>query len=235
MIHPAFYGTLENLINPFHKRISIIQPFQGGKRSSFFKHYLIMRKAFSVIISSIISITLFSQQRIYEYKDIADREVGKYFDKTSRKITWALQSLMDEDSARSFFGNTFMPVDQEMSFISITFLYSVFSKEINDWYSCPITILKNKKVDTVNYPLKDIPACIIKDAGCNFLQRNDAVKIAVNNGLTVTTGKTETFFWVDSRLNKSYWFVGIHLQKFTDAGSPGIYKQIDAMTGELVK
>ncbi len=177
----------------------------------------------------------FGQQRLIEYKIIAEKEVQKHFGFPLMITKCTVESKRDIDSTEALFtGNYIIEEKDEESFLNVTLEYSVFSDEINDWYSILITIDSNKIIDYKKTNFAVIPPCILRNKGCNFIKSDSAIKIAIKDSIQYPNN-FKTFFWTEEKTAKCFWTVKGYSGTKSCTGSRNQYRIIDALTGEFVK
>jgi len=195
-----------------------------------------MRKI-NFLIGCMLYLPLFSfgQQRLIDYRSIAEKEIQKHFEFPLLKTKCIVESKINIDRTESLFtGNYIIEEKDEESFLSIMLEYSVFSDEIDDWYSILITIDSNKIIDYNKTDFGKIPTCILKNKGCNFIKRDSALKIAIKDSI-LYPNNLKTFFWVDEKTSKCFWTVRGTSGTKSKRGSKNQIRRIDALTGEIIK
>jgi hypothetical protein len=177
----------------------------------------------------------FGQQRLIDYQIIAEKEIQQHFEFSLIKTKCIVESKINIDSTESLFtGNYIIEEKDEESFLNVTLEYSVFSDEINDWYSILITIDSNKIIDYKKTDFGEIPTCILKNQGCNFIKRDSAIKIAIKDSI-LYPNNLKTFFWVDEKTTKCFWTVRGSSGTKSKTASKNQIRRIDALTGEIIK
>ena len=194
-----------------------------------------MKKYFTFTILLLIGVISFGQQRLIDYKNIVEKEIQKHFEFPLTKTKCTVDSKIDIDSVEALFTNNYIVEENDKeSFISITLEYSVFSDEINDWFSIFMTIDSNKVIDYNKTDFSIIPSCISKNRGCKFIKSDSAISIGIKDSI-LYPNNLKTYFWVDEKLGKCFWTVKGLPKTKSKKVSKKQYRKIDALTGEIVK
>jgi hypothetical protein len=195
-----------------------------------------MRKKYLLIgYMLFLPILFYGQQRLIEYKIIAEKEIQKHFEFPLIKTKCTVESKIDIDSTESLFtGNYIIKEEDEESFLNITLEYSIFSDQINDWYSTLITIDSNKTIDYKKTDFSLIPPCIRRNQECSFIKRDSAIKIAIKDSI-LYPNNLKAFFGVDKKTAKCFWTINGYPSIKSKRGSKNQYRKIDALTGEIIK
>jgi hypothetical protein len=194
-----------------------------------------MKKIYIIIYLCIISQASIGQQRLIEYKKIAEREIQKHFEFPLSKTKCIVDSKIDIDGIEALFTKNYLIEENDTeSFIKITLEYSIFITEINDWFPIYLTIDSNKVIDYKKTDFSLIPTCILKNKGCNFIKRDIAVLIAKKDSILYPKN-IETFFWFDKKLGKCFWTVKGYPLKKSKTISKNQFRKIDALTGKIIK
>jgi hypothetical protein len=182
-----------------------------------------------------LPLLFFGQQRLIQYKIIAEKEIQRHFEFPLIKTKCTVESKTNIDSTESLFtGNYTIEEKDEESFLNITLEYSVFSDEIDDWYPILITINNNKIIDFKKTNFGVIPPCILRNQGCNYIKRDSAIKIAIKDSI-LYPDNLNTSFWVDEKTLKCFWSVIGYSDTHSKTGSESQYRRIDALTGKIIK
>ena len=194
-----------------------------------------MLKIFILLGQLFTPLVFFGQQRLIEYKIIAEKEIQKHFEFPLKRTKCIVDSKINIDSSESLFTSNYIIGEKdEESFLSITLQYSVYSDEINDWYPIFITIDSNKVIDYTKTDFSGIPPCISKNHGCNFIKRDSAIKIAVKDSIRYPNN-LKTIFWVDQTSGKYFWTVRGYPETESKRSSKNQSRKIDALTGKIIE
>jgi hypothetical protein len=194
-----------------------------------------MQKFYTLTALLIIGVTSFGQQRLIEYKTIVETEVQKHFEFPLTRSKCTVDSKIDVDSVEALFTNDYVVEENDKeSFNNITLKYSVFSDEINDWFSILITINNNKVIDYTKTDFSIIPSCISKNRGCKFIKSDSAISIAIKDSI-LYPNNLKTYFWVDEKTGKCFWTVRGNPKVKSSRASKNQNRTIDALTGEIIR
>jgi hypothetical protein len=194
-----------------------------------------MNRIYLLISLWSISSASFAQQKLIEYKKVVETELKKHFNFPLIKTRCTVESKIDVDGRESIFTNDYLIEENDTeSFISITLEYSIFSTEINDWFPIVMTIDSNKVIDYSKTNFSVIPSCILKNQGCNFIKKDSAITIAIQDSIQYPNN-LKTFFWVDEKTARCFWNIKGNSGTNSKTGSKNQYRQIDALTGEIIK
>jgi hypothetical protein len=196
----------------------------------------------TLILFVFFTLTCYSQDKVSSYKKQADKAVLNYFDKSlPQKIRCTDVVLYGLDSNIIYFGDYEQAKNERKKLSSVEFYYSFYSTSLKYTFKFQITVDRKKKVISDSSDFDQIPNCISKAFNCNFIKKDSAIKIAINDSISYPDN-------LDVRLYKHYkndnyfWFVTgsptikktTTRRTSTKIGSPRHERIINAVTGELI-
>jgi hypothetical protein len=200
-----------------------------------------MRQTLLIIVFLANTFCSLAQDRVIDYKVIADKEIPKYFDSSLiNLITCQEVTFFDIHNSETWSPNIENVKFQKVKMKEISFTYSYFSKSLNDTFSFWVSVLKQKNGKITITGLEYVPICILKDDNCKFIKKDSAINIAIKDSILYPENLTSSFA---KRYNKKdyYWEIEGNpieiystVNRRTSRKSSRSRKYINATTGQLV-
>jgi hypothetical protein len=184
------------------------------------------------------------QQRIFDYKQVADETLKNYFDKSLiKQMKYEVASFIAADSTEVIYTRHFVPgKNDKENFLSITFKYSYFAKAINYWFDFDIAVSKDKKQFSNLQTIEEIPFCLRYNEECNYIKKDSAVKIAIADSILYPANLAIAFV-KPIKKKDYYWFITGRPRVVVKTNgrrttarkiSPNQRKIINAVTGRII-
>ena len=201
-----------------------------------------MKNILLILIFSVKTLCVLSQDIIDNYKSTADREIFRSFDSSLVGLISCKEvSYIAKYDVETWSPNYDKVKLEKVKPQSISFTYSFFSKPISDTFSFVVSVIKKPNKQMTVSGFKSIPDCIKKNAGCNFITRESAIKIALEDSILYSDNLFVTF---QKRYNRNdyFWIIigrPIEVSSNLHRRSATIYptrsrKYINALTGQLI-
>jgi hypothetical protein len=201
-----------------------------------------MKNILLIIIFSLNTLCVLSQDVINNYKSAADKEIFLSFDSSLGELIRCKEvSYAGKYDVETWSPNYNKVKLEKVKPQSISFTYSFFSKPINNTFSFVVSVTKKTNKQMVVSGLKSIPDCIKKNTGCNFITRESAIKIALEDSILYSDNLFATF---QKRYNRNdyFWIIigrpievssRLHRRSATKFPTRS-WKYINALTGQLI-
>lgn len=202
-----------------------------------------MHKTFSIFLLTFVVTSVYSQDKLSTYKTVIDKSISEYFNPSLiNKIELSRISFVMQEKRRLLISNYDAFKDDTIKFSKANFTYSFFSDAINDFFTFNISIDKNKSIIADTTLFAEIPKCIAQNLECNFVKRDNAIKIAMADSIEYPNN-LETRFQKSNNNNYYYWIITgnpeeASLEKRPKAHIKAIsvkqQKIINALTGKII-
>ena len=202
------------------------------------KLFLTLTLSFGLAIQGI------SQNLIKDYKKIADKSLINHFDTiTLSQVECDRFTISDNDGSGRFFYET--NKNKRIAFETITFLYSLFDKALNNDIYFYITINRQFKIIRDSSIVKNVPLCIRISQPCNFISSDSAKQISIADSIKYAAH-------LSSQLERNqfdkefYWIIRGHapagrpktnkpdLNLYAESISISQQRIINARTGQII-
>jgi hypothetical protein len=174
-----------------------------------------MKNILLILIFSVKTLYVLSQDIIDNYKSVADKEISRSFDSSLVELIKCKEvSYISKFDVETWSPNYDKVKLEKVKPQSISFTYSFFSKQINDTFSFVVSVTKKTNKEMGVSGFKSIPECIKKNEGCNFITRESAIKIALEDSILYSDNLFATFQKRYSR-NDYFWIIICKLPFFS--------------------
>ncbi len=200
-----------------------------------------MRNSCIAILLFLYSQALFGQDTYSSYKRIADKIIFQNFDSSvNRSIKCYRFFVKPSDSGGISFSSYDHFKNRKGPVKEIVFDYSLYSRAIKDKFLFSIRL--SSKGELVNkQEISNIPDCIKRNDTCNFITRNKAIEIAINDSIDFPNNLVTNF--EISKNGEYYWHIQAEKpenKKRTNQspyGNIGLnaLRYINAKTGEIIQ
>jgi hypothetical protein len=202
-----------------------------------------MPKILSLFLLLLFATNSYSQEQLYLYKEVADKAILPYFDKSLiDSINCTEVSIVNLNGSRTLFPHYDTYKNDSFSLLTVTFSYSFFAKSINDYFNFKITVDKYKNIKSDSILFSEIPKCISANMDCAFIKKDSAVKIALLDSIEYSDNLSVKFTRPFNK-TKYYWIITGYpkknltknaARKATTTISIKQRKIIDALSGEII-
>jgi len=217
---------------------SIKSPNVGNARTL----YVTMKHILLITFFLCTLLRVLSQDTICNYKSAADKEILRNFDSS----LFELIRCKEVTYVAKFDVVTWSPNYEKVKLEkvkpqTISFTYSFFSKQINDTFMFSLLVTKQTNKLMLVSGFKTIPDCIKKNANCNYITRDQAIQIALEDSI-LYSDNLFSVFWKHYKRKDYYWIITgrkkeVYSRLHRSSAPiipPRSQKIINAMTGQLI-
>ncbi|WP_462219153.1 hypothetical protein [Ferruginibacter sp.] len=119
------------------------------------------------------------------------------------------------DSTKSCFLEYKSNKDKKIKFRTVSFFFELYSSSLDYSFRFPIIVTKDKSLESDLPFFEGIPKCVIENKSCNFITKDNAIRIAINDSI-LYQDNLKVILIPENKKDVYYWEV---------SGSPKIHKK----------